>query len=181
MTYKCVFLGNLNVGKTSIIHVLINENINQNNRMTIFDNYCIDKRINEKDYHFSFWDTASQPEYFRIRKLSYPQTNIFIICFAINDLESYNDIPKWVEEIEYLGCEMILVGTKVDLRDETDIEEQVSYDMGMQMCERFNFKAYVECSAMNMQNIELILEKAVAEKTKNDEKSFFYKICYCCE
>lgn len=42
----------------------------------------------------ALWDTAGQEEYDRLRPLSYPETDILFVCFAIdcpNSLENVMD------------------------------------------------------------------------------------------
>lgn len=182
MNFKCVFLGNTGVGKTSIIRMLANRNIHSNDELTsmsIFDNYCVDKNIDDKYIHFSLWDTAAQPEYTHLRRVSYPQTNCFVLCYAIDSKESFNAIPRWVKEVGRYGSDMVLLATKVDLRYDGDTEEQITYNMGVNMCLKYDFKSFLECSSATGQNIELILQKVLI--SKQQERSWCEYICNCCQ
>jgi len=47
-----------------------------------------------KDIELALWDTAGQEEYDRLRPLSYPETDLLFVCFAIdcpNSLENVMD------------------------------------------------------------------------------------------
>ena len=47
------------------------------------------------------WDTAGQEDYDRLRPLSYPQTDVFLICFAVVSPASYDNInQRWLPEIK---------------------------------------------------------------------------------
>ena len=60
-----------------------------------------------------------------IRRLSYPDAEIFLLCFNICDPDSFNNIrDKWVPELrEYRPkVPIILVGTQVDQRNNVDVK-----------------------------------------------------------
>ena len=77
-----------------------------------------DFRLSEHLTKFRF-----QEDYDRLRPLSYPQTDVFLVCFSISSPTSFENIrSKWWPEIQQHapGCPFILVGTKGDLRDDAD-------------------------------------------------------------
>ena len=48
------------------------------------------------------WDTAGQEDYDRLRPLSYPQTDVFVLCFSVISPTSYTNITnKWMPEIRH--------------------------------------------------------------------------------
>ena len=66
------------------------------------------------------WDTAGQDDYARLRPISYPGADIFIICFAIDRMDSFSNITSvWIPEAIHYGKDVprILIGMKHDLRD----------------------------------------------------------------
>lgn len=63
---------------------------------TVFENYITHKehRATGKTVELALWDTAGQEEYDRLRPLSYPDTDLIFVCFAIdcpNSLENVMD------------------------------------------------------------------------------------------
>ncbi len=65
--------------------------------------------------------TAGQEDYDRLRPLSYPQTDAFLVGFAVNSSTSFENVrDKWVPELRHHcpGTPILLVGMKADLRVE---------------------------------------------------------------
>ena len=58
--------------------------------------------IDDKVTSLSLWDTAGQDSYDRVRPLSYPDTDVFVICFSLVHRDSMsNVISKWWPEITH--------------------------------------------------------------------------------
>lgn len=62
--------------------------------------WCVQVTVDGRIVSLNLWDTAGQEEYDRLRTLSYPQTNVFIICFSISSPASYENVRhKWHPEV----------------------------------------------------------------------------------
>ena len=64
------------------------------------------------------WDTAGQDDYDRLRPLSYPGTDIFLICFDLAKPASFENIKiKWIPEITRWepDAKFMIIGCKDDL------------------------------------------------------------------
>lgn len=61
------------------------------------------------------FNLAGQEDYDRLRPLSYPQTDVFLLCYSIASPPSFENIKsKWISELNH-HCPhtpIILVGTK---------------------------------------------------------------------
>lgn len=62
----------------------------------MFENYITQTTHKQtgKTVELALWDTAGQEEYDRLRPLSYPETDLLFVCFAIdcpNSLENVMD------------------------------------------------------------------------------------------
>lgn len=71
---------------------------------TVFDNYAVTVMIGEDPYTLGLFDTAGQEDYDRLRPLSYPQTDVFLVCFSVTSPASFENVrEKWFPEVFRLG------------------------------------------------------------------------------
>jgi len=128
--------------------------------------------VDGKPVNLGLWDTAGQEDYDRLRPLSYPQTDVFLICFSIISPASFDNIKsKWWPEIQHHapGVPIILVGTKADLRHDQNTQNTLA-SKGLQMIppESANGRAkeigaqkYLECSALTQEGLKAVFDEAI--------------------
>ena len=129
-----------------------------------FDNYSTNVLVDGTPVNLGLWDTAGQEDYDRLRPLSYPQTNIFLLCFSINSISSFENIKsKWQPEVSHHapGVPSLLVGTKLDMRDPSQAKTQVSYPQGVQMAKEIGAVKYLECSALTQKGLKNVFDEAI--------------------
>jgi small GTP-binding protein len=122
-TLKLVVIGDGAVGKTCLLVVYAKGNFPTEYVPTVFENYKCKVTANNIEYSVQLWDTAGQEELVNVRQLSYPNTDVFLVCFSVGDRTSYDNVAsKWVEEIRQYSKNpaLLLVGTKADLRETDD-------------------------------------------------------------
>ena len=119
---KVLIVGDSACGKTCLFIVFMEgffpsfEKAFSKHIPTWFEN-CLksDFEVDGKQVELAVWDTAGQEEYDKLRTLSYPNTDVILVCFSIDSPESFNNIPnKWAPEVTYLcpNVPIILVGNK---------------------------------------------------------------------
>lgn len=137
-----------------------------------FDNYSASVMVDGKPISLGLWDTAGQEDYDRLRPLSYPQTDVFLICFSIVSPPSFDNVKaKWFPEIEHHApnVPIILVGTKLDLRDDRNTTdalrskkmEPVSYEQALLVAKEIRAHKYLECSALTQRNLKSVFDEAI--------------------
>ena len=128
--------------------------------------------VDGKPISLGLWDTAGQEDYDRLRPLSYPQTDVFLICFSIVSPPSFDNVKaKWFPEIEHHApnVPIILVGTKLDLREDNDTMkglrakrmEPVSYEQALLVSKEIRAHKYLECSALTQRNLKSVFDEAI--------------------
>ncbi|KAJ8320526.1 hypothetical protein KUTeg_002113 [Tegillarca granosa] len=60
----------------------------------VFDNYAVTVMIGGEPYTLGLFDTAGQEDYDRLRPLSYPQTDVFLVCFSVVSPASFENVKE---------------------------------------------------------------------------------------
>ncbi|CAG5888440.1 unnamed protein product, partial [Menidia menidia] len=171
-TIKCVVVGDGAVGKTCLLISYTTNKFPSEYVPTVFDNYAVTVMIGGEPYTLGLFDTAGQEDYDRLRPLSYPQTDVFLVCFSVVSPSSFENVrEKWVPEISH-HCPrtpFLLVGTQVDLRDDSNTLEKLaknkqralSCESGEKLARELKAVKYVECSALTQRGLKNVFDEAI--------------------
>lgn len=75
------------------------------------------------------WDTAGQERFRTITSSYYRGAHGIIVVYDCTDLETFNNLKQWLEEIDRYACENVnklLVGNKCDLVAKKAVSEQTA-------------------------------------------------------
>ena len=152
--YKIVIIGDINVGKTSILSRFRYGSFESDYMPTLgIDFFSKNLFFEDKTIRLILWDTAGQ-ERFRSLIPSYlKNADCIIIVFDITNKESFLSLNKWLTDAKNNASEntiYVICGNKIDLKErrtvnENEINEYIEKNTGV---------IYMECSAKNGQGIK---------------------------
>lgn len=193
---KCVVVGDGTVGKTCMLISYTTSTFPGEYIPTVFDNYSANCIVDGHAVTLGLWDTPGQEDYDRLRPLSYPQTDVFMLCFSVMSMTSYENIrKKWYPELSQHcpDVPIVLVGTKVDLRDNEIVNERdkvrirlkkpkkvnyVTKDKGQDMAAEIAAYSYIECSALKQNGMKEVFDEVIRAALYPKGKKV--ESCRCC-
>jgi len=160
---KLVVVGDGAIGKTCLLAAFTTGCFPETHVPTIFDNSSRTMMVDGRGCLLNMWDTAGQEDYDRMRPISYPGTDVFLVCFSIDSQTSFDNVrTKWIPEIRTHANKVpfILVGLKSDMRTDQS-KSVVSSEDGDKLKNEIRGSKYVECSAKTQEGIKQVFEEAV--------------------
>ena len=169
---KLVIVGDGACGKTCLLIVFSKDQFPEVYVPTVFENYVADIEVDNKQVELALWDTAGQEDYDRLRPLSYPSTDVFLVTYSIISPHSFDNVKsKWWPEIQHHapGVPIVLVGTKSDLREDAGTISQLE-SQGLSMVteaaaegmrQEIGAKKALVCSAMTQDGLKNVFDEAI--------------------
>uniref|UniRef100_A0A8V1ABD3 Ras-related protein Rab-36 n=1 Tax=Gallus gallus TaxID=9031 RepID=A0A8V1ABD3_CHICK len=159
---KVVVVGDVYVGKTSLIHRFCKDRFERDYKATIGVDFEIERfEIVGIPYNLQIWDTAGQEKFKCIASAYYRGAEVIITVFDLADIQTLDHTKQWLEdalrENEANSIFIFLVGTKKDLVSDA-------------VCER------TELDAIRFANDMQAEYWSVSAKTGENVKEFFSRV-----
>ena len=151
--YKLVVVGGGGVGKSALTIQLVQNHFVAEYDPTIEDSYRRQMLIDGEPCLLDILDTAGQEEYSAMRDSYMRAGEGFLVCYAINSRNSFDEVSSFYEHITRVkdteSAPMIIVGNKSDLGHDRAVTTEEGKDLAT------SFKCpFIETSAKSMVNVE---------------------------
>jgi small GTP-binding protein len=174
---KIILLGDISVGKTSLLLRFINNNFNEKQGLSINVVKKTKSITLDSDAvaNLSIWDTVGQERFRNLTKNYYSDIQGAIIVYDINNKESFQQVDFWYKDLQDNAPKnvlIMLIGNKTDIRN----EQSVSWVEGKNYGDLKKINCFYEVSAKNGNNVELafseftrkLVEKEIEDEKKNE-------------
>ncbi|XP_065013090.1 uncharacterized protein LOC103989683 isoform X2 [Musa acuminata AAA Group] len=141
LTFKLVLLGDVRVGKTSLVLRYVNNVFSEKQETTVQASYLTKRLvIGGVPITLSIWDTAGQERFHALGPIYYCDAdgmyliNTMLLVYDITDTDTFLRVRKWVKELQQMASNdivMVIAANKSDLirSKKYDIQEAESYAM----------------------------------------------------
>ncbi|XP_028656244.1 ras-related protein Rab-38-like [Erpetoichthys calabaricus] len=158
--YKILVIGDLGVGKTSIIKRSVHQNYSPNYRATIGVDFAL-KVLNwdaDTVVRLQLWDIAGQERFGNMTRVYYREAMGAFIVFDITRPSTFEAVMKWKEDLDSkltlsngTNVPAVLLANKCDQGGELLMNNGLKME---QFCKENGFVAWFETSAKENINIE---------------------------
>ena len=160
--FKLFILGDLGVGKSSLILKYTEDSFNENPSLQVDFKIKL-MTLENKGIKLQLWDTHASEKSGKIDEAHYKRSHGIIFAYDITNQNSFKNIENWIKESNKFSqknvCK-ILVGNKCDKSNKV-----VSDDEGKKLAKKFGME-FFETSAKNNQNVNEIFNFLVKEMIK---------------
>ncbi|KAK6176844.1 hypothetical protein SNE40_015069 [Patella caerulea] len=152
--FKIVLIGDAGVGKTCVVQRFKSGTYTEKHGSTIGVDFTMKSlNIDGKLVKLQIWDTAGQERFRTITQSYYRSANGVIIAYDITKRSTFNNIPRWLEDVKrYAGTNIVqlLVGNKKDIES----LREVSQEEAKAFAQHHNMIGAEETSAKENTNVD---------------------------
>jgi len=102
---KLVIVGDGACGKTCLLNVFAKGVFPELDVPTVFKNYVADVNVDDKHVELALWDPVGQQDGDRLSPLSYPYSDVVLICFAVDSPDSLDNVREVVGVSNQFHCD----------------------------------------------------------------------------
>ena len=185
--FKILLIGDAGVGKSSILLRFTDDTFEEQMASTIGVDFRVKTvAIGGKKNKLTIWDTAGQERFRTLTSSYYRGCHGIILVFDMNERETFEHLPRWLEELELYTttthAAKLLVGNKIDLKqwlDELELYSTTAHSSKLLVGNKIDLEdrqvteqeatdfarqqamMYLECSARTRVGIRQAFEEVV--------------------
>ena len=163
--YKLIFLGDQNVGKSSILNRFLNDTFVEEYQATIgLDFQSKNVQIDNQDIHLLLYDTAGQEKFRSLIPMYTRDANIILLVYDITNKESFENLSLWLKDLTNININEVIVcivGNKIDLTE----KREVTNEEGQKFGEEHDF-IFQEVSVKTGDGFSELFYKSLFEKIR---------------
>lgn len=170
--YKIILIGDINVGKTSIVKRFRDGTFDTTYRTTIGVDFAIRTvEIDNKQVKLQIWDTSGQERFRSITTSYFRNAHGIMVVYDITNKESLEVAERWLLDVKRVCGDTpinLLVGNKSDL----DSKRQVTIEEAQSFVSKHGMVGPVETSAKTSSNITQAFYNLAQELVQGNGASF---------
>lgn len=151
--FKIIVIGNISVGKTSLIKQFVKSEFKGDYKPTLgTDIYLKLLKINSEQLELQIWDIAGSKNFGQIRQNFYKKSNAVCLVFDLTRKNTFSDLNNWINEFnkaEQKDALFYLIGNKSDLELNDVNEDQI-----ISFCKKNSIIRFKEASAKTGANVD---------------------------
>ena len=152
--FKIIFLGDVGVGKTSILKRYFDNSFDENITTTIGVGFFDKKIVITEKIHYQYWDTSGHENFESITDRYCKGVDVAVIVYDITNSNTFDSIRKWHKKvINYSNAIIFIVGNKCELHNDRKV---LTNDI-KKIAKEYN-SAFIETSAKSGKNIKELFE-----------------------
>ena len=163
--YKLIFLGDQNVGKSSILNRFLNDTFIEEYQATIgLDFQSKNVQIDNQDIHLLLYDTAGQEKFRSLIPMYTRDADIILLVYDITNKESFVNLSLWLKDLTNINFDeaiICIVANKIDLNE----KRVVNLEEGEKFAEEHDF-IFQEISAKTGEGFSELFYKNLFEKIR---------------
>ena len=152
---KVVFVGESKSGKTCLISSFIRGSHPTQHKPTLFENYMKEIEVDHVPYKLNICDTSGLGDFQRLKKMSFLNTSIFVVCVDYTQSNALHKTVKWIDDVKKAKIPIILCMTKCD-DEKRHTQEEIQ-----EFVKKHHLQGIIEVSMNDKKSVKRLFEMVV--------------------
>ena len=158
---KIIFIGNVSVGKTSIINSILGRKFKEEYEPSIgIDFFSKNIKYKSNNIKLQLWDSAGQEKFKSLIPNYIRGSSLVFLVYDVTNKKSFDDLLMWINFINQIeSTQIVLCANKIDLKE----QRVITYEQGEKFSLENKCIGFYEVSAKEDKLVNKMLFCAIAE------------------